>query len=425
MPTRTAINADVAPAAPGEFSPFTIGDVAVWPPVVLAPMAGVTDAPFRQLCREFAVAGRSPTSIVLECRSSRHSSTTQPGQGAAAHAAPGLFVNQMITARALVEGHRKTLKLAEFGAGEHPRSIQLYGTDPTYLAKAVSQLVDAAHVDHIDMNFGCPVPKVTRHGGGGALPYRRPLFQRIVGSAVEAAQGRVPVTVKFRMGIDDTHLTHLDAGAIAEHEGAAAIALHARTVEQLYSGEARWEAIAELKSHVTSIPVLGNGDIWEPHDALRMLRTTGADGVVIGRGCLGRPWLFRDLARVFDGGDIAPLPSMADIAAAMRRQAELLVAWMGSEDALRGFRKHAIWYLTGMPVGGEVRRQVQDITSLADLDRVLAGVDPELRLPIDALRLPRSHKGGPKRVALPDGWLADPSSDAALGHEAEALVSGG
>ena len=340
VPTRTAINDDVEPAAPDEFSPFTIGDVAVWPPVVLAPMAGVTDAPFRQLCREFAIAGRSHPPIVPESRSSRHSGTIQAGRAAAA---PGLFVNQMITARALVEGHRKTRKLAEFGAGERPRSIQLYGTDPTYLAKAVSQLVDAEHVHHIDMNFGCPVPKVTRHGGGGALPYRRSLFQRIVGSAVEAARGRVPVTVKFRMGIDDTHLTHLDAGAIAEHEGAAAVALHARTVEQLYSGDARWEAIAELKAHVTSIPVLGNGDIWEPHDALRMLRATGADGVVIGRGCLGRPWIFRDLARVFAGNDIEPLPSMAEIAAAMRRHAELLVAWLGSDDALRGFRKLALW----------------------------------------------------------------------------------
>jgi nifR3 family TIM-barrel protein len=275
------------------------------------------------------------------------------------------------------------------------------------------------------MNFGCPVAKVTRHGGGGALPFRRPLFRRIVAAAVEAAQGRVPVTVKFRMGIDDTHLTHLDAGRIAEEEGAAAVALHARTVEQLYSGEARWEAIAELKAHVTSIPVLGNGDIWEPHDALRMLRSTGADGVVIGRGCLGRPWLFRDLAQVFEGGDVGPLPTMAEVAATMRRQADLIVDWMGSEDALRGFRKHAIWYLTGMPVGGEFRRRIQEITSLADLHALLDTVDPAAELPVDALRIPRSHRGGPKRPALPENWLADPDSQLALSEEAEALVSGG
>ncbi len=399
-PARTAVNDGVPPAAPGELSPLAIGPISVWPPVVLAPMAGVTDAPFRQLCRESAATVSTA-------------------------AVPGLFVNQMITARALVEGHRKTLKLAEFGPGETPRSIQLYGTDPVYLAKAVEQLVDQEHVDHIDLNFGCPVAKVTRHGGGGALPYRRPLFRRIVAAAVGAARGRVPVTVKFRMGIDDAHLTHLDAGRIAEDEGAAAVALHARTVEQLYSGQARWDAVGELKAAVTTIPVLGNGDIWEPHDALRMMRHTGADGVVIGRGCLGRPWLFADLARVFQGDDVGPLPTMARVAAAMRRQARLLVDWMGSDDALRGFRKHAIWYLTGMPVGGELRRRVQEVSSLDELDAVLDSVDPDLHLPVDALRIPRSHRGGPKGAALPPGWLDDPDSALAPGEEAEVLVSGG
>jgi len=408
---RTAVNDGVPAAAPNEFQPLGIGDIEVWPPVVLAPMAGVTDAPFRQLCRDYAEMGTASTGDADRPSSERR--------------VPGLFVNQMITARALVEGHRKTLKLAEFGPGETPRSIQLYGTDPIYLAKAVEQLVDSEHVDHIDMNFGCPVPKVTRHGGGGALPYRRPLFRRIVQAAVRASRGRVPVTVKFRMGIDDDHLTHLDAGRIAEEEGAAAVALHARTVQQLYSGEARWEAIAALKAAVTTIPVLGNGDIWEPHDALRMLRTTGADGVVIGRGCLGRPWLFRDLARVFDGDEVGPVPTMAEIGSAMRRQAGLIVEWMGDERALRGFRKHAIWYLTGVPVGGELRRRLQTITSLDDLDQVLAASDPDAHLPVDALRIPRSHKGGPKGVALPAGWLDEPDSELALGDEAEALVSGG
>ncbi|MFV2038629.1 MAG: tRNA dihydrouridine synthase DusB [Acidimicrobiales bacterium] len=366
--------------------------MSVWPPVVLAPMAGVTDVPFRRLCRDFTTGG--------------------------------LFVNQMITARALVEGHTKTLKLAEFGPDETPRSIQLYGTDPLYLAKAVEALVDREHVDHIDLNFGCPVPKVTRHGGGGALPFRRPLFTRIVAAAVHAAQGRVPITVKFRMGIDDTHLTYLDAGRIAEQEGVAALALHARTVEQLYSGDARWEAIARLKQHV-SIPVLGNGDIWEAYDAVRMLRATGADGVVIGRGCLGRPWLFRDLARVFNGDEVGAVPTMADVARTMSRQARLIVEWTGTEDSLRGFRKHAIWYLTGMPVGREFRRRVQEITSVADLDELLTGLDQTVHLPTDAIRIPRSHHGGPKRVALPEGWLDHPESELAIGEDAEALVSGG
>ena len=402
-PARSALNHDVAAANPGEFEPVQIGEMAIWPPVVLAPMAGVTDAAFRQVCRSASIDGfvSQPPSV------------------------PGLFVNQMITARALVEGHRKTLKLAEFAPGETPRSIQLYGTDPTYLAKAVEQLVDAEGVDHIDMNFGCPVPKVTRHGGGGALPYRRPLFRRIIRAAVAAARGRVPITVKFRVGIDDNNPTHLDAGKIAEEEGAAAVALHARTVEQLYSGTARWDAITELKEHVTTIPVLGNGDIWEAPDALRMLRSTGADGVVIGRGCLGRPWLFTDLTRVFNGEEVCPLPTMSQVAETIRQQAALLVEWSGGEDALRGFRKHAIWYLTGMPVGREARSRLQSISSLADIDSALADIDPSVRLPVEALRMPRSHKGGPRPASLPEGWLDEPESEFTLSEHAESLVSGG
>ncbi len=411
---RTDLNDGVPSAGPGEFAPLNVGALSVWPPVVLAPMAGVTDAPFRQVCREFA-GGNLDQSV----------SERDPVECSDSNTVPGLFVNQMITARAYVEGHRKTHKLAEFGPSETPRSIQLYGTDPKYITRAVEQLVDEEAIDHIDMNFGCPVAKVTRHGGGGALPYRRPLFGRIVGAAVAAARGRVPVTVKFRLGIDDTHLTYLDAGLIAEDEGAAAVALHARTVEQLYSGDARWHGIARLKEHVTSIPVLGNGDIWEAHDALRMMRQTGADGVVIGRGCLGRPWLFRDLSRVFHGDDVAPVPSMSQVGATMSRQARLLVEWMGTESALRGFRKHAIWYLTGMPVGRDFRRRLQSITSLDDLDGVLDDIDPAVHLPVDALRIPRSHRGGPKKVALPDGWLDTPDSDLAPTEEAEALASGG
>jgi nifR3 family TIM-barrel protein len=405
MENRTAVNADVAPTIPGEFAPLTIGDMSVWPPVVLAPMAGVTDSPFRTLCREFSSAGRD--------------SSASPS------AVPGLFVSQMITARGLVEGHAKTLKLAEFAPGESPRSMQLYGTDPVYLAKAVELLVGREHVDHIDLNFGCPVPKVTRHGGGGALPFRRPLFARIVGAVVEAAAGRVPVTVKFRMGIDDEHLTHLDAGRIAEAAGVAAIALHARTVEQLYGGDARWEAIAELKAHVRSIPVLGNGDIWEAHDALRMLRATGADGVVIGRGCLGRPWLFTQLSRLFDGHDIGPLPQLGSVAATMARHAGLVCEWTGGESSLRSFRKHATWYLAGFPVGGAIRDRLHRVSSLGELDKIIADLDPTLELPVDALRIPRSHRGGPKPVTLPPGWLDDPDCDLALSEEAGVMVSGG
>ncbi|HAB58120.1 MAG TPA: tRNA dihydrouridine synthase DusB, partial [Acidimicrobiaceae bacterium] len=268
------------PARPDEFAAPHIGPIEVWPPVVLAPMAGVTNAPFRTLCRRYGA---------------------------------GIYVNQMITARALVEGHRKSLELAAFAPDESPRSIQLYGTDPYSIGEAArllaDGLVDGIPVDHIDMNFGCPMKKVTRHGGGAALPWKRAHYRKIVQAAVKNA-GDVPVTVKFRVGIDDDAITFLDAGRIAEAEGARAVALHARTANQLYSGHADWRRITELKNAVTSIPVFGNGDIWEADDALRMMRTTGCDGVVVGRGCLGRPWLFGDLAAVFDQRPVPPHPNL-------------------------------------------------------------------------------------------------------------------
>ena len=256
-----------------------IGPLSVDPPVVLAPMAGVTDAPFRGVCSRFGA---------------------------------GLYVSEMITARALVERNARTLSMLRFDGSETTRSVQLYGTDPRTIGEAVRYLIDEVGVDHVDMNFGCPVPKVTRKGGGSALPVRRALLRAIVRSAVAAA-GTVPVTIKFRMGVDDSLLTFLDTGRIAEDEGVAAIALHARTAEQLYSGAARWEAIAALKAHVTTIPVLGNGDIMEAHDALAMLATTGCDGVVVGRGCLGRPWLFRDLVDAFAGRPVQPPPLLGEV----------------------------------------------------------------------------------------------------------------
>ena len=256
---------------------LTFGPLAVDPPVVLAPMAGVTNVAYRRICR---------------------------ANGA------GLTVSEMITARALVEGNAKTMTMAAFAADEPVRSVQLCGVDPSIMGAAVRRLVEEVGVDHIDLNFGCPAAKVTRQGAGAALPAHPRLFRAIVGAAVSSA-GTVPVSVKMRMGIDDRHLTHLEAGRVAEDEGAVAIALHARTAEQLYSGEARWDAIARLKEVVTTIPVLGNGDIWEAGDALAMVERTGCDGVVVGRGCLGRPWLFRDLADAFAGRGSSRRPGWA------------------------------------------------------------------------------------------------------------------
>jgi nifR3 family TIM-barrel protein len=388
---RSALNADVAPARPGEFAPLAYGPLRVDPPVVLAPMAGVTNAPFRRLCRRFGA---------------------------------GLYVSEMITARALVEGNTRTHRLAEFAPDEKPRSLQLYGVDPQYVGEAVAWLVGEGQVDHIDLNFGCPVPKVTRRGGGAAIPLRPRLLRAIVRAAVGHA-GAVPVTIKFRIGVDDDHPTWLDAGRIAEGEGCVAVALHARTAAQLYDGDARWDAIAALKQAVTRIPVLGNGDVWEAFDALRMMRATGCDGVVVGRGCLGRPWLFRDLADVFAGRQPAPPPLLGEIVELMLEHAELLAQWFGEPSGLRSFRKHASWYTKGFRDSARLREGLSRVSTVGELRDALAGLDPAEPFPAHALRVPRGKHGGRQRVALPEGYLDRLDDDTPPGPEAEDPFSGG
>jgi nifR3 family TIM-barrel protein len=370
--------------------PLSIGPLTVDPPVVLAPMAGVTNAPFRRLCREFGA---------------------------------GLYVSEMIGARGLMERNEKTLALARFDQDETPRSIQLYGTDPSSLGAAVRMLVEEIGVDHIDMNFGCPMGKVTRHGGGAALPWKRDLFRSIVRAAVGAA-GEVPVTVKFRKGIDDDHLTYLESGLIAEEEGAAAVALHARTARQLYSGEADWGAIASLKERVATIPVLGNGDIWTAGDAVAMIEETGCDGVVVGRGCLGRPWLFRDLADVFSGGRPRRPPSLGEVGAIMIRHARLLVDHFGEKIGINRFRKHPSWYLKGFPVGPHLRDSFARVSSVEELEELVGQLEPEIPFPEDAHTMVRGHSRGPRPVRLPHGFLEDRSA-LRLDREAEQVVSGG
>jgi nifR3 family TIM-barrel protein len=372
---------------------LNIGPIAVDPPVVLAPMAGITNAAFRQLCRE---------------------------QGA------GLYVCEMITSRGLVERDRKTLSMLQFDPGERVRSVQLYGVDPTIMAQATDILCNEYGVGHVDLNFGCPVPKVTRKGGGAALPYKRDRLRMILESTVKAA-GRygVPVTIKTRIGIDHDHQTFLDAGQIAEESGCAAIALHARTAQQAYAGQADWNAIAALKAHV-SMPVLGNGDIWEAADALRMMRQTGVDGVVIGRGCLGRPWLFRDLADAFAGRHAQTLPNLGEVTRMLRRHAELLVGLSDELHGLSDLRKHMAWYFKGFPVGGELRHRLGMVASFAELDDLLSQLDPDVSFPTSELGSPRGRQGAPRaRVALPDGWLVETSGrDLDLGA-AEQGISGG
>ncbi|NJQ08637.1 tRNA dihydrouridine synthase DusB [Streptomyces lonarensis] len=393
--TETAVAAGTA-ALPGALAPpLAIGPHTVSPPVVLAPMAGITNAPFRTLCREFS-GGR------------------------------GLFVSEMITTRALVERNAKTMRLVHFDADETPRSIQLYGVDPDTVGRAVRMIRDEDLADHIDLNFGCPVPKVTRRGGGSALPYKRNLLRSILRQAVGNA-GPLPVTMKMRKGIDDDHLTYLDAGRIAVEEGITAVALHGRTAAQHYGGTADWDAIARLKETVPEIPVLGNGDIWSAADAVRMVRETGCDGVVVGRGCLGRPWLFADLVAAFDGRgpDAAARPSLGEVAATMLRHATLLGEWL--EDESRGvidFRKHVAWYTKGFPVGSDLRRSLATAASLAELAELLDRLDKDAPWPQGADG-PRGRTSGRNRVVLPDGWLADPYDCATVTADAELDTSGG
>ncbi|SUE16707.1 tRNA-dihydrouridine synthase [Rhodococcus gordoniae] len=379
-------------------SSLRIGSIELNSPVVLAPMAGVTNVAFRTLCRELELERAGSTS--------------------------GLYVCEMVTARALVERHPVTMHMTTFGPTETPRSLQLYTVDPDTTYAAAKMIVDENLADHIDMNFGCPVPKVTRKGGGSALPYKRRLFGQIVAAAVRATEGtNVPVTVKFRIGIDDEHHTHLDAGRIAAAEGAAAVALHARTAAQRYSGAADWDEIARLKEHVTGVPVLGNGDIFDASDAEKMMAQTGCDGVVVGRGCLGRPWLFAELSAALGGRPIPTPPNLGEVTQIMRRHAELLADHHGEDRGLRDMRKHIAWYLRGFPAGSEIRNGLARVSTLAELDDLLGKLDHDVPFPADA-EGPRGRQGSPSSVALPDGWLDDPE-DTCVPEGADMMHSGG
>ncbi len=375
-----------------------IGRHTIASPVVLAPMAGITNRAFRRLCRE-----QSPRS---------------------------LYVSEMITSRALVERNVETMRLIEHDPDEQPRSVQLYSVDPVTARAAARILVTEDRADHIDLNFGCPVPKVTRKGGGAALPWKRDLFRAIVAGVVaEGSRADVPVTVKMRMGIDDDHLTYLDAGRIAEREGAAAVALHARTASQHYSGHARWEGIARLKDTVTTIPVLGNGDIWSADDAVTMMAQTGCDGVVVGRGCLGRPWLFADLDAALSGSPVRVQPTLGQVASTMRRHAAYLVEFYADERrGCQDIRKHIAWYLKGFPAGPSLRSRLALVDSMGTLDDLLGQLDHGAPWPGPDAEGQRGRAGTPKRVALPDGWLDSPElspEQAALVAQAELDTSGG
>ena len=389
--------------------PLQLGPHTIDSPVVLAPMAGITNRAFRRLCRRYGAEGSA---------------------AGGASGASSLYVSEMITSRALVERTPLTMRLIEHDPDEQPRSIQLYSVDAATTGRAVDILASENRCDHIDLNFGCPVPKVTRKGGGAALPWKTDLFRAIVSAAVRsAAPYGIPVTVKMRKGIDDDHLTFLEAGRIAQGEGAAAVALHARTAAQAYSGHAQWEAIAQLKQTVTDIPVLGNGDIWSAQDAVEMVRQTGCDGVVVGRGCLGRPWLFADLAAAFAGTPTRVEPTLREVAEILRLHTVYLAEFFEDErKACRDIRKHIAWYLKGFRVGSQLRAGLGLVDSLATLDDLIATLDLDQPGPGEAAEGQRGRAGSERHVVLPENWLDSQQLDEQQRVEiaaAELSVSGG
>ncbi|MDN3481571.1 tRNA dihydrouridine synthase DusB [Arthrobacter sp. APC 3897] len=380
-----------------ELPPLQLGPITVDTPVILAPMAGITNKAFRRLCREYG---------------------------------GGLYVSEMVTSRALVERSPESLRIIEHDEDEKVRSVQLYGVDPVTVGAAIRILVEEDRADHIDLNFGCPVPKVTRKGGGSALPWKLDLFTAIVQTAVkEASKANIPLTIKMRKGIDEDHLTFLEAGRIARDSGVAAVALHGRTASQFYSGKADWNAIAELREALPDVPVLGNGDIWSAEDAIAMVRQTGVDGVVIGRGCQGRPWLFGDLQAAFEGSETRHRPGLKEVSESVYRHAELLVETFGGEMmALRDIRKHMAWYFKGYVVGGDLRAQLATVPTLAVLRELLDQLDPEAPYPGVDAEGPRGRAGSPKKTALPENWLESRELNAAqksIISAAELNISGG
>jgi nifR3 family TIM-barrel protein len=379
------------------------------PVIELAPMAGITNRAFRRVCREAS-------------RDIRTSAGQTDNDGT-------IYVAEMTTSIALLMGNQETLDIITFDSDEAPRSIQLYGVDPDIVGRAVAMVVEQDLADHIDLNFGCPVPKVTRKGGGSALPWKRDLFAGIVNAAVKNAAGKVPVTVKMRIGIDDEHHTFLDAGKIAANAGVYWVALHGRTAAQYYGGNADWQAIAQLVEHIPNTPVLGNGDIWSAANAQEMMEQTGSRGVVIGRGCLGRPWLFGQIRSAFAGLPIPDEPTADVILNLLRRHAGLLATMHNDEFyGCREMRKHMAWYLKGLVVGSEVRGAMAKIDSLSELDGLIATIDRNQQLSNEIAHSPRGRTAPSRRVVLPEGWLdSDQLSvqDQAEVREAELNVSGG
>lgn len=363
------------PSVPPVIRPVDLGPVHVATPVVLSPMAGVTNWPFRVICESYGP--------------------------------DGLYVAEMITARALMARNPKALRLCRFAPGEKIRSLQLYGVNPAIVEQAAKIVIDENMADHVDLNFGCPVPKVTRRGGGSALPWKTDLFREIIQRVVKVCDAaNVPVTAKIRVGIDHEHETFLEAGHIAQEEGCKAVTLHARTTAEYYGGHSDWSRIGELVGAL-DIPVFGNGDVWGANDALAMVSETGCAGVAIGRGCQGRPWLFADIKNAFAGSDERIDPTLGDVCTVIERHAQLLTEFYDGDErmAAHDLRKHVAWYLKGFPVGGSTRRAFMECENLEDVRREIGKLDPDIRFPERVVDKPRGRVRFAKKVHLPYGWL--------------------
>lgn len=301
---------------------------------ILAPMAGVSDLPFRLFCRE---------------------------QGA------DLVCMEMVSAKAIAYHNRNTEKLMQIDPGEHPVSLQLFGSDPELMAE-IAKEIEERPFDILDINMGCPVPKIVGNGEGSALMREPALVERIVSSVSRAV--KKPVTVKIRKGFDDDHVNAVEIARIAEASGAAAIAVHGRTREQYYSGTADWEIIRQVKEAV-SIPVIGNGDVDSPQKAKAMLEETGCDGVMIGRAARGNPWIFRQIKEYLENGRLTDPPSLAEIHEMMLRHARMQVEYKGDYTGIREMRKHISWYTAGLPHSARLRARINSVESLEEMEELL------------------------------------------------------
>ena len=321
-----------------------IGNITINSALALAPMAGVTDLAFRTICRELGA---------------------------------GYTITEMVSAKALCYQDKKSVPLLQLGEGEHPAAVQIFGSDPACMEQAAGMAAERSGADIIDINMGCPVPKVANSGDGSGLMKNPELAVKVAEAVIRGAGGR-PVTVKFRLGWDKGSINCVEFAKAMEEAGVAAVAVHGRTRTQMYSGTANWDYIRAVKETV-SIPVIANGDVFEPKDAVRILKYTGADMAMIGRGCFGNPWLFQRANAALAGEEIPPLPPLAQRCDTAVRQFELSAAQKGEHIACLEARKHYAWYLKGVPHAGYYKEQISHVSTLADIYKVTEGIKRDLR----------------------------------------------